>query len=150
MSEQLTDIPQNSESHNCPIENNDSRVNKIYGQSYCCYLIDVQRVWHERKRRCWRAPAFSLSPPLSFKKVSTAIAFTRYLLIVTALLRRHKSAGYDHLSGHSAVRGNPPMDYYLRRDYTACIYLHMLARVPVFFIYLKTGGDKNFAEIDYR
>jgi len=125
MSELLTNSLQNSGSHNCPIRNNDSRVNKIYGQSYRCYLVDVQRIRHER---CWRAPAFSLSPPLSFKKVSTAIAFTGYLLIVTALLRRHKSAGYDHLSGHSAVRGNPPMDYYLRRDYTACIYLHIRAR----------------------
>lgn len=70
----------------------------------------------------------SLSPPLSFKKVSTAIAFTRYLLIVTALLRRHKSTGYDHLSGHSAVRGNPPMDYYLRRDCTVYSYIYTRAR----------------------
>lgn len=51
------------------------------------------------------SPSF---PPLSFKKVSTTIAFTRYLLIVTALLRRHKSAVYDRLSGHDGVRGIPP------------------------------------------
>lgn len=53
-------------------------------------------------------------PPLSFKKVSTTIAFTRYLLIVTALLRPHKSAVYDRLSGHDGVRGIPPLDYCLR------------------------------------
>lgn len=29
--------------------------------------------------------------PLSFREVSTAIVFTRYLLIVTMLLRRHKN-----------------------------------------------------------
>lgn len=48
MSKQLIDSPQNSGSHNCPIKNNDSRVNKIYGQSYRCYLVDVQRVRHEK------------------------------------------------------------------------------------------------------
>lgn len=67
---------------------------------------------------CYRllspAPSPSFIPPLSFKKVSTTIAFTRYLLIVTALLRRHKSAVYDRLSGHDAVRGIPPVDYCLR------------------------------------
>lgn len=99
------------------------------------YLVDIQV--GKRKTETLKgtdATTFSLSPPLSFKKVSTAIAFTRYLLIVTALLRRHKSAGYDHLSGHSAVRGNPPMDYYLRRDYDAYIVTHILARVPGFLI----------------
>ena len=54
------------------------------------------------------AAPFPSFPPLSFKKVSTTIAFTRYLLIVTALLRRHKSAVYDRLSGHDGVRGIPP------------------------------------------
>lgn len=48
MSKQLIDSSQNSGSHNCPIKNNDSRVNKIYGQSYRCYLVDIQRVRHEK------------------------------------------------------------------------------------------------------
>lgn len=60
------------------------------------------------------AASSSFIPPLSFKKVSTTIAFTRYLLIVTALLRRHKSAVYDRLSGHDGARGIPPADYCLR------------------------------------
>jgi len=111
------------------------------------------REFGTRIRRCWRAPTttFSLNPPLSFKKVSTAIAFTRYLLIVTALLRRHKSTGYDHLSGHSAVRGNLPMDYYLRRDCTMyiCTFTHTRAHACSFHRF-EDKWRRNFTEIDIQ
>lgn len=88
------------------------------------------------------AAPFPSFPPLSFKKVSTTIAFTRYLLIVTALLRRHKSAVYDRLSGHDGVRGIPPagllppMRLY---DVVLHTYIYIYIHARRIFVDSKTG-----------
>lgn len=81
--------------HNCLIKSNDRNINKIYGQSrrravaraYITPSISLSTA----NIRFFALPSADGTSP-SLEKVSTAIAFTRYLLIVTALLRWHKSA----------------------------------------------------------
>lgn len=77
---------------NCLIKSNDPRKQNLWTITHTIQSTLTRRKEKTEipKNACQQA--FFLRPLLSFKKVSTVIAFTRYLLIVTALLRQHKSA----------------------------------------------------------